>query len=158
MGAWGTGPLENDGALDWIDELSDGGLDFAAFREGCDAELDEGFISEHADGVLALVRVARILDGESEEDGLDEDIDRNALAAGLTPEFRLWLVEAGQKVINAEGSVAAAGDAVGRNELLAADAIWSHERKGLKAVRLLCMTHFACRRQSGPVGRRPACG
>ncbi|MFB0836261.1 DUF4259 domain-containing protein [Arthrobacter halodurans] len=104
MGAWGTGPLENDGALDWIDELSDGGLDFAAFREGCDAELDEGFISEHADGVLALVRVARILDGESEEDGLDEDIDRNALAAGLTPEFRLWLVEAGQKVINAEGS------------------------------------------------------
>jgi hypothetical protein len=104
MGAWGTGPFENDGALDWIDELSDGGLGFEDFRAGFEAERKLGIISDHGDGVLALVRVARIIDGEAEVDDLDDDIDRGVFERALTPEYRMWLVEAAEKTVSSDGS------------------------------------------------------
>ncbi|MEE1619906.1 DUF4259 domain-containing protein [Zafaria sp. Z1313] len=111
MGAWGIGPLENDGGLDWVRELADGGTDVESFRSGFEGELEDGYIEAHGDGVLALLRVARLLDrADGADDGLEDDAgegletDPELLRPVMTGELRLWLVEAAQKVIAPEGS------------------------------------------------------
>ncbi|MEZ6188624.1 MAG: WGR domain-containing protein [Planctomycetota bacterium] len=75
MGAWGTGPLDNDNVADWFAEV----FDRTGFREA----LTEGLSSGHPDAVRgaawAIARLAKVYVWPI--DHLDED--RIAAAAGL---------------------------------------------------------------------------
>ena len=115
MGTWGTGPFENDGGLDWIDEIARGGTDLARFRAGFEAELcADGYVGEYGDGVLALLRIARILDGpdlDEPDPGGGAGQDPAAAGSGwrtsgpgLTPEYRGWLAVAADKVLSPQAS------------------------------------------------------
>jgi hypothetical protein len=105
MGTWGTGPCENDGGLDWIDEIARGGTDLARFRAGFEAELSaDGYVGEYGDGVLALLRVARILDAGFGPDPAAAELRLENFRAGLTPEYRGWLAVAAEKVLSPQAS------------------------------------------------------
>ena len=117
MGTWGTGPFENDGGLDWIDEIARGGTDLARFRAGFEAELSaDGYVGEYGDGVLALLRIARILDearmvdearlldGGAGQDPAAARIRPEDFRAGLTDEYRGWLAVAADKVLSPQAS------------------------------------------------------
>ncbi|GER23706.1 hypothetical protein NCCP1664_22010 [Zafaria cholistanensis] len=120
MGTWGTGPFENDGGLDWIDEIARGGTDLARFRAGFEAELSaDGYVGEYGEGVLALLRIARIIDearmvdeapaGAAGAAGAAPDpavagIRPEDFREGLTPEYRGWLAVAAEKVLSPQAS------------------------------------------------------
>ncbi|GAA3703226.1 hypothetical protein GCM10023081_44500 [Arthrobacter ginkgonis] len=115
MGTWGTGPFENDGGLDWIDEIARGGTDLARFRAGFEAELSaDGYVGEYGDGVLALLRIARMVDdgrpvaeAPIPAGGTGEDpagIRLEDFRAGLTPEYRGWLAAAADRVLSPTAS------------------------------------------------------
>jgi|GEM_PF-5020452 len=110
-GAWGTGPLENDGGLDWIEEIARGGTDLARFRAGFEAELSaDGYVGEYGEGVLALLRIARLVDdgrlpgGGSGPDPAPAGIRLEDFRAGLTPEYRRWLAAAADRVLSPAAS------------------------------------------------------
>ena len=103
--------------------ISRGGTDLARFRAGFEAELcADGYVGEHGDGVLALLRIARLLDGArilggapitggaaTADGGAGPDpaaagIRLEEFRAGLTPEDRGWLAVAAEKVLSAQAS------------------------------------------------------
>ena len=61
MGAWGSGPFENDDACDWLDELADSGV--AALREAL-ALADAADYLEAPDGSV-VVAAAEVVVGLS---------------------------------------------------------------------------------------------
>ena len=83
MGAWGTGPFDNDDAGDWVYELEEAG-DLGFLRETLATALGAGDYLEMPDGnnaVAAAAVVAACLDGS--HDGLPEDV---VAWLGATPE------------------------------------------------------------------------
>lgn len=74
MGAWGPGSFENDAALDWFDDLEDGGV--AMLREtlerAADADADEYIEIDDASAALAAAELVAAALGRG-DDRLDED-------------------------------------------------------------------------------------
>lgn len=77
MGAWGSGPFENDDACDWLDELADSGV--AALREAL-ALADAADYLEAPDGSVVVAaaevvaRMAAVVDDEAEETAADAEL------------------------------------------------------------------------------------
>jgi hypothetical protein len=74
MGAWGSGPFENDDAADWAWELEEAS-DHGVLRDAFQAALDEtGYLDvrEGANAVAAAAVVATALDGDAK--GLSEEV------------------------------------------------------------------------------------
>lgn len=73
MGAWGSGPLENDAALDLIGEMVEEQFDWDEF----DAQSREGYLdADTGDRILALVELALASLGARDlPDQVDVDLD-----------------------------------------------------------------------------------
>ena len=88
MGAWGTGPFENDGALDLVGDISS--LEFSwedieeAFEDPAYLEADGG---QYA---IALGALVRIVQGEPAPEA-PEDARLTVIARHLTPERVAWI-------------------------------------------------------------------
>jgi hypothetical protein len=63
MGAWGTGPFENDDASDWVYEIEDGGLD--AIHDVLDATVDiDAPGSEVGSAAVAAAELVAVIAGQ----------------------------------------------------------------------------------------------
>jgi Domain of unknown function (DUF4259) len=63
MGAWGTGPFENDDAADWVYEVEDGGLD--AIHDVLDATVDiDAPGSEVGTAAVAAAELVAVIAGQ----------------------------------------------------------------------------------------------
>jgi hypothetical protein len=74
MGAWGSGPFENDDAADWAWELEEA-QDHVILRDTLQGALDEtGYLElpEGANAVAAVAVVATAIDGDAA--GLSEEV------------------------------------------------------------------------------------
>lgn len=74
MGAWGTGPFENDEALDWIGDAPAGDLEYVRSALAAAAEPDGSYL-DASDGnlVLAAAEVVAALRGAPAE-GLPDSV------------------------------------------------------------------------------------
>ncbi len=74
MGAWGSGPFENDDACDWLDELADSGV--AALRAAL-ALADDAEYLEAPDGsvIVAAAEVVAQMGVDTDDDDDDDDDD-----------------------------------------------------------------------------------
>ena len=81
MGAWGTGPFENDDASDWVYALEDQGI--AAVRDALTAATGEGYLDLEvgAPAVAAAEVVAAM--GAAPVDGLSDTV--GSAIGGLGP-------------------------------------------------------------------------
>ena len=82
MGAWGSGPFENDDAADWAYELEEAG-DHGILRTALDRAVRDGgdLASEHgAVAVAAAAVVATAIDGDAE--GLSDEVVAYIARAG----------------------------------------------------------------------------
>ncbi|KAB1652962.1 DUF4259 domain-containing protein [Pseudoclavibacter chungangensis] len=90
MGAWGTKPFENDGALDLLAEIRHGDFSFDgiawAFEDPDYLEIDGGQI---AVALAALVRITRGDADVATSEFVPEDL--GAFASLLTPERIAWI-------------------------------------------------------------------
>ena len=81
MGAWGTGPFENDDASDWVYEVEDGGLD--AIHDVLDATVDiDEPGSEVGTAAVAAAELVAVIAGQPGPPLPDEV---TALIRGLGP-------------------------------------------------------------------------
>ncbi|MDT9594349.1 DUF4259 domain-containing protein [Nocardioides zeae] len=101
MGTWGTGPFQNDGALDLLGDVEDGTFSFDnvewAFEEA-HLEADAG---EFAVALLEIALVA--LEAHDPTDELAE-VDLDEVRATLTPNRLRWLVQQVERTLSEEGS------------------------------------------------------
>lgn len=107
MGAWGSGPFENDDACDWLDELADGGV--AALREAL-ALADDAEYLEAPDGsvvVAAAEVVARMAAAASDDEPEEADAD-----AELPDEVTAFLASSGPPATTLIAAARAALDRV----------------------------------------------
>lgn len=95
MGAWGTGPFENDAAADLLADLAEGEFDFDELREEAASgylEVDAGQI------VLALVELVTAVEEGRRPDGVSDA--SLAFVSGFDPEARAALRELGAAVVS----------------------------------------------------------
>lgn len=82
MGAWGSGPFENDDACDWLDELADSGV--AALRAAL-ALADDAAYLEAPDGsvIVAAAEVVAQMGVDADDTDTDDDDAPDELVAFL---------------------------------------------------------------------------
>ena len=82
MGAWGSGPFENDDAADWAWEL-EGADDHDILRKALDRAIDESSYLDSGDGTVAVASaavVATAVDGDAQ--GLSDEVVAYIARAG----------------------------------------------------------------------------
>uniref|UniRef100_UPI00048121E0 DUF4259 domain-containing protein n=2 Tax=Rhodococcus sp. UNC363MFTsu5.1 TaxID=1449069 RepID=UPI00048121E0 len=89
MGTWGSGPFENDGALDLLAALRAGDFDIDDFCRHADEEYLE---SHEAEAAIALAEVVAVAHGLRPAPQQFDGIDAATYVGSLTPEQRAWIV------------------------------------------------------------------
>lgn len=101
MAAWGSGPFENDDALDAVDALVDGSFDLDALRaaQGVD-------YLEAADGAvaLALTDVALATLGRIDPPAELDEVDIRLLATQLDDSAYELILRVAERAVQADGS------------------------------------------------------
>ncbi|KJF25165.1 DUF4259 domain-containing protein [Rhodococcus sp. AD45-ID] len=96
MGAWGSGPFENDGAGDLIASIGHGDFTFEsaewAFEDDY-LEVDGGQIA------VALLELVLIVRADRKRDPAVEELALDAFADALTSERLTWLIEMVERTI-----------------------------------------------------------
>lgn len=101
MGAWGSGPFENDDALDAVDALVDGSFELDEVRDALAAgylEAPEGCVS------LALVEVALAALGRIDPPAELDEVDIRLLATQFDDAAYELILQAAQRAVSADGS------------------------------------------------------
>lgn len=97
MGAWGTGPLENDDALDAITEISEGTFSLDVLRDALASdylEAPEGAVA------LAVLEVALAARGVSDPAAELDEVDIRLVAQQLDQNDYELILEVAQRVLN----------------------------------------------------------
>lgn len=101
MGAWGSGPFENDDALDAVDSLVDGSFEFDELREA----LAEHYLEAPEGSVaLALVEVALAALGRIDPPAELDEVDIRLLATQFDDAAYDLILSAAERVVQADGS------------------------------------------------------
>lgn len=101
MGAWGSGPFENDDALDAVDALVDGSFTFDELREAVAAdylEAPEGSVA------LALVDVALAALGRIDPPAALDEVDIRLLATQFDDAAYELILTAAERAVRPDGS------------------------------------------------------
>lgn len=101
MGAWGTGPFENDDALDAIAEISAGTFSLDLLRDaiaGDYLEAPEGAVA------LAVLEVALAARGVSDPAAELDEVDIRLVAQQLDQNDYELILDAAQRVLNSVAS------------------------------------------------------
>jgi len=101
MGAWGSGPFENDDALDAVDALVDGSFALDDLRDALAAaylELPEGSVA------VALVEVALSTLGRIDPPAELDEVDIHLLATQFDDHAYELIVRAAEHAVRPDGS------------------------------------------------------
>ncbi|NMM83774.1 hypothetical protein B2J88_05290 [Rhodococcus sp. SRB_17] len=101
MGAWGSGPFENDGAGDLVASIGHGDFTFASVEwafEDDYLEVDGGQIA------VALLELVLIVRADRKRDPLVEELDLDDFADALTGERLAWLIDMVERTIASSDS------------------------------------------------------
>ena len=101
MGAWGSGPFENDDALDAVDALVDGSFELDDLRgalAGDYLEAPEGSVA------LALVEVALAALGRIDPPAELDEVDIRLLATQLDDATYELILRAAERAVQPDGS------------------------------------------------------
>ncbi|WP_439563549.1 DUF4259 domain-containing protein [Microcella sp.] len=101
MGAWGSGPFENDDALDAVDALVDGSFaldDLRAALQSDYLEAPEGSVA------LALAEVALATLGRIDPPAELDEVDIRLLATQLDDAAYELILRAAERAVQADGS------------------------------------------------------
>jgi hypothetical protein len=101
MGAWGSGPFENDDALDAVDALVDGSFTLDELRDavaGDYLEAPEGSVA------LALVEVALAALGRIDPAAELDEVDIRLLATQFDDAAYELILAAAERVVQPDGS------------------------------------------------------
>ena len=101
MGAWGSGPFENDGAGDVVASIGHGDFTFTSVEwafEDDYLEVDGGQIA------VALLELVLIVRADRKRDPLVEDLDLDDFADALTGECLTWLIDMVERTISSSDS------------------------------------------------------
>jgi len=101
MGAWGSGPFENDDALDAVDALVDGSFALDDLSDALSAdylELPEGSVA------LALVEVALATLGRIDPAAQLDEVDIHLLASQFDDNAYELILSAAERVVQPDGS------------------------------------------------------
>jgi len=101
MGAWGSGPFENDDALDAVDALVDGSFALDDLRDALSAnylEVPEGSVA------LALVEVALATLGRIDPPAELDEVDIRLLAGQFDDNAYELILRAAERVVQPDGS------------------------------------------------------
>ncbi|MFD9678448.1 DUF4259 domain-containing protein [Rhodococcus sp. NPDC059969] len=96
MGAWGSGPFENDGAGDLIVSIGHGDFTFESVEwafEDDYLEVDGGQIA------VALLELVLIVRADRKRDPAAQDLDLDSFTSALTSERLTWLIEMVERTI-----------------------------------------------------------
>ncbi|MCJ0904419.1 DUF4259 domain-containing protein [Rhodococcus sp. ARC_M6] len=96
MGAWGSGPFENDGAGDVVASIGHGDFTFESVEwtfEDDYLEVDGGQIA------VALLELVLIVRADRKRDPLVEELDLDDFADALTGERLTWLIDMVERTI-----------------------------------------------------------
>jgi len=89
MGAWGMGPFENDDALDWVSDLSEGGVKCltATFKELPKSKPDDDIETGQCCNAIAAAEVVAAMNGRGLKDLPEEITEWLATKPKSTPEL-----------------------------------------------------------------------
>lgn len=101
MGAWGSGPFENDAAVDAVDELVDGTFSFDELR----ALMASDYLEEPGGSIaLALTEVALTALGRIDPPAALDEVDIRLLSTQFDDQTYDLILSAAERAVSPDGS------------------------------------------------------